>query len=287
MTLASILVMTVTLFIMGALVFSGAMLDSSIAQIQENVDVNVYLELGAQEDDILALRRQIESLPEVVSVEYVSEEQALAEFRNRHQDDELITSALEELEENPLGAYFNIQATDTSQYESIAQYLESDSAIAAAGGTDIIDEVNFFENKEAIDRLTEFVQSVDTLSLVVMLVFTLIAVLIIFNTVRLAIYTSRDEISVMKLVGASNAYIRGPFVVEGVMYGVVSAIITLIIFYPAAVWVGPFTENFFGATNALDYYINNFAQMFVIMVMAGAVIGAVSSYLAVRKYLDV
>jgi cell division transport system permease protein len=91
----------------------------------------------------------------------------------------------------------------------------------------------------------------------------------------------------MRLVGASNAYIRGPFVIEGLIYGIASAIITLIIFYPLTLWLGPVTESFFGSINLFDYYVSNFGQLFVILVGSGMILGAISSYLAVRRYLRV
>ena len=117
------------------------------------------------------------------------------------------------------------------------------------------------------------------------LVFVIISILITFNTIRLAIYISREEISIMKLVGASNMYIRGPFVVGGIMYGIFSAIVTLIILYPITYWLGPVTDAFFGGINVFSYYIAHFGEIFLILISAGIFIGAVSSYMAVRKYL--
>ena len=114
----------------------------------------------------------------------------------------------------------------------------------------------------------------------------IISIIITFNTIRLAIYISRDEISVMKLVGASNTYIRGPFVVEGMMYGLVAAIITLIIFYPFTYKLAPFTEQVF-SINLLSYYLSNFGQIFLVITTFGISLGVVASYLAVRKYLKV
>lgn len=287
-TAATVLVITVTLFVLGSLIFMDAMLDASLTQLQQKVDVNVYFTTEAQEEEILALKSSLEELPEVASVEYVSRDEALQQFQQRHSDDQLIIQALDELDENPLSAHFNIRAQDTSQYESIATFLERQSETAlAAGGSQLIDKVNYFQNRVAIDRLSDIISSIDTLSIATFLVFAIISILIIFNTIRLAIYTSRDEISVMRLVGASNTYIRGPFVIEGIMYGVVSAIAALVIFYPVTLWIGPFTEQFFGTTNLFDYYVNNFGQMFVILVLVGAGLGALSSYLAVRKYLKV
>lgn len=285
-TVAALLVMTITLFVLGSLSFLNAMLDASLVQIQEKVDVNVYFTTDARESEILALQQSLEALPEVADVEYVSRDAALEEFKNRHQDDDLILQALDELDDNPLGAHFNIKAKETSQYEGIAAFLASDSSLGTNGQT-IVDKVNYFQNKVAIDRLTDIIKSIDRLSLVVLIVFIAISGLIIYNTIRLAIYTAREEIQVMRLVGASRSYIRGPFVIEGIMYGIIGALIVLVLFYPVTLWVGPFTEKFFGSTNAFDYYIDNFAQMFIIIMATGVVLGGISSFIAVKKYLKI
>lgn len=284
-TASAILIMTVTLFIMGSLLFLGAMLDTSLEQISEKVDVNVYFTTDANESDILALQSALESREDVAAVEYVPQEQALADFRSQNRDDDLIVQALEELEENPLGAYFNIQATDSSSYEDIANYLESDAPVVA-GSQDIIDNVNYQQNRQAIDRLTSIIQSLDTFSFLIIIVFALIAAMIVFNTIRLAIFSSRDEISVMELMGASPSYVRGPFVIEGVMYGIVAALITLLLFYPISLWGNEATSTFFGASGSFDYFINNFGELFVILMVTGIALGGISSYIAVRKYLD-
>lgn len=278
--------MTVTLFVFGSLIFLDAMLDSALAQIRDKVDINVYFTVEAEEPDILALTEQIRELPEVADVEYVSRNDALVEFRRENEGDQLILQALDELGENPLGAYLNVRAQETSQYASIATFLESKQE-TTSNGVPLIDKINYFDNKLAIDRLTSVMNSIDALSFIVMVVFIAISILIIFNTIRLAIYTAREEISVMRLVGANNAYIRGPFIVEGIMYGIISAIFALIIFYPVTIWAGPFTETFFGSRSIFDYYVDHFAQMFVLLIVTGVILGAVSSYLAVRRYLKI
>jgi len=284
-TLASVLIMTVTLFVIGSLIFLGAIMDSSLEQIKNKVDINVYFTTTAAEDEIISLKSSLEQLPEVNSVEYVSREKSIEEFKKRHENDQLILQALEELNDNPLGAHFNIRAKETSQYESIATFLENYQS--SSKNVSIIDKVNFFQNEVAINKLTKVISSVDKLSFIVAIVFMFISILIVFNTIRLAIYTSREEISVMKLVGAGNFYVRGPFVVEGMMYGIVSALISLILFYPITMWTAPLTENFFGGANIFNYYVNNFAQIFVVLILTGVVLGGISSYLAVKKYLKI
>ena len=138
-----------------------------------------------------------------------------------------------------------------------------------------------------IENLTYIIESAVRLGLVLSAILIILSLIITFNTIRLAIYTARDEISVMRLVGASSAYVRGPFVVEGILYGVVAGLIVLILFYPLTLWVGPFTERFFGATNIFDYYVSNFGHVFLIILGSGLILGAVSSYFAVRRYLKI
>jgi len=283
-SLASILVMTVTLFVIGSLLFLGATLDASLQQLQSKVDVNVYFVTDAAEADILDLKARIEALPEVATVEYVSRDQALERFRERHENDQLTLQALDELEENPLGASLNIRAKETSQYEGIAKFLQAETALGAE--TSIIDNVNYFQNKSAIDKLGNIMNAAENFGFALTVTLIVATVIITFNTIRLAIYSAREEIAVMRLVGASNMYIRGPFMFEGMMYGFIAGVITLVIFYPLTWWLGPFTESFFGDINLFRYYIGEFLYMFAVVVGGGIVLGALSSYLAVRKYLN-
>lgn len=286
-SLSSILVMMVTLFVIGSLIFSGAILSSTLNQIKDKVDINVYFVTTASESDILAMKKNLEKLPEVLPpVSYVSREDALATFKKRHENDQFTIQALDELGENPLGATLNIKAKDPAQYGSIAAYL-NDKTSLATGGTGIIDKVNYYQNKEAIDRLTNIINSANRLGFVLTIFLVIISILITFNTLRLVIYMSRDEISVMRLVGASTNYIRGPFFVAGAIYGFISAILTLILFYPVTIWLGNTTEDFLVGLNIFHYYTENFGQIFLIIILSGVAIGSISSYLAVRKYLKV
>lgn len=283
-SLSTILVMTITLFVIGSLIFIGATLNTTLNQVRDKVDINVYLVTSADEGNILALKKSIEALPEVKSVIYTTRDEALAVFRERHKNDQLTLQALEELDDNPLGASLSIRAKETSQYEGIATFLQNDTAVSA-GNTPIIEKVNFFQNKVAIDRLTRVIDSAETFGISIIIFLLLASVMITFNTIRLAIYTARDEISVMKLVGAGNWYVRGPFVFEGALYGVTAGTATLLLFYPLTLWLGPITEGFFNDINIFQYYLDNFGQLFLIIMGTGIVLGALSSFLAVRRYL--
>jgi cell division transport system permease protein len=285
-SLSTVLVMTVTLFVIGSLLFSNALLNASLSELQDKVDVNVYFLTSASETDILSLKKSLEALPEVAVAEYVSRAQALDNFKKRHENDALTLQALDELGDNPLGAVINIRAKETSQYEGIAKFLEG-KEVLSKDGVSIIEKVNFYQNKAAIDKLTRLIDSSERLGIAVALILSVLSVLIAFNTIRLIIFISREEISVMRLVGASNKYIRGPFVVSGVMYGVVAAVITLIVFVPVTYWLGSATNQFFSGINLFNYYLDNFVSVGLVLVGSGVVLGAVSSFLAVRRYLTV
>ncbi len=279
-SLATILVMVVTLFVIGSLIFVRVLLSSTLAQVEDKVDITVYFKTDANENDILAVKDSLSKLNEVKSINYISAEDALNDFKQRHANNALITQSLEELESNPLGANLNIKAKSPSQYESIARFLESSAAPS-------IDKINYRQNKVVIERLSNILTASENLGIGITLVLSIIAVLVAFNTIRLAIYTSKDEISVMRLVGASSRYIKGPFVVGGIMCGLFAAVFTMIIFYPLTLWLGPLAEKFFSGPNLFAYYISNFFQIFALLILAGVGLGALSSFIAVRKHLKV
>jgi cell division transport system permease protein len=282
-SLASIFVITVALFVIGATMFIDQLLTTSLQTLQSKVDINVYFVPDAPQEEIDRLRTAVAALPDVANVTYTSREEALQLYRERNADDEIAMQALAELNENPLGANLAIQAKETSQYEQVARFLEEQRA-QEEPQTPVIDEINFARNKESIDTLTAVINGVEQASLIVMGILLVAAVLITFNTIRLAIYTAREEIAIMRLVGAGNMFIRGPFMLQGIMYGFIAGILTLLIFYPLLIWIGPRTESFF-ELNLLTYYMSNFGEIFGVLVGIGVVLGLISSILAVARYL--
>lgn len=283
-SLSAIFVMTVALFVIGSTMLLSVFLQSSLVEIKNKVDINVYFNPDATETEIFTMKRLLEKIPEVAKVEYVSREQAIENFKIRHENDYLMTQALSELADNPLGAILTIKAKDPSQYEAIAGHVK-DEQDAPTSGSNSIYSVNYGKNKIVIDRLTAITEGVERVSVAILLLLVAIAIVITFNTIRLAIYISRDEIAVMRLVGASNTFVRGPFIVEGIMYGVVAAIVATGLLYPVTYWLEGATENFYGGTDLFVYYISNLNQILSVLLLVGMSLGAVSSFLAVRRYL--
>lgn len=287
LSLSSILVLSLSLLVFGGLIFFSTLNKSFIESVKDKVDINVYFSLNAPEQDIFDLKKTLEKMPEVKSVDYISREESIKRFREKHQDNTLILQGLDEIGDNPLPAVLTIKAKDPSQYETIAKFLSDKSSV---------DDVNYSRNKIIIDRLSRIIPLVEKTVTVLIIVLVLIAAMVTFNTIRVIIFASKDEIAVMKLVGASNMYVRGPFVISGMMYGIFSAIISLIIlglfaYYMDALYIR-FLNAYPGDISVVrhilfSYYVSNFAQIFAILMGSGIVLGAVSSYLAVRRYLNV
>ncbi|MFA5936928.1 MAG: permease-like cell division protein FtsX [Candidatus Paceibacterota bacterium] len=281
---AAVLVVTITLSVITTIILLQVVLTSSLNQIKEKVDVTIYFTVDAPENKILSLKGSLENLPEVEKVSYVSAEEALKLFRERHQSDYPTIAALDEISENPLGGYLNVKAKEISQYESIANFMKGDNALVL-GSASIIDKVNYNQNKVIIDRLNNIISGAQKLGFLFTLIMIIISVIVTFNTIRLTIFISKEEIGVMRLVGASKMRVRGPFMVEGAIYGIIATIITLIIFWPITSYLGHNMTNFLGF-NLYDYYISNIFQISIIVLLSGVLLGMFSSFIAIRKYLN-
>ncbi|HEY9583646.1 MAG TPA: permease-like cell division protein FtsX [Candidatus Paceibacterota bacterium] len=288
LSFSATIVITLSLSIFGALIFGSAFGRALLKEVKNKVDINVYFTLDAPETGILALKKTIENLPEVAKAEYISRDQALTDFKEKWKDNSLILQGLEEIGDNPFPAVLNIKAREPSQYAGIAHFLESRDS-------DMIEKVNYNQNKLIIDRLGRIIPAAEKSGTLIAILFILVAIIITFNTIRLIIFTARDEISVMKLVGASNLYIRGPFVVSGIMYGIFSGVLTLILLGAFAYYSDVLVVRFSGIQGSSDlgllanvfssYFLQNFGQIFLIIIGSGIILGAISSYLAVRRYL--
>ena len=281
---AAVLVVTITLSVITLTILLQAVLHFSLNQIKDKVDVTIYFTTDAPEDQILQLKSSLLQLPEVASVTYTSADDALKLFRDRHQSDYPTIQALDEIGANPLGGYLNVKAKEIGQYASIASFLTGNNALVS-GPSSIIDKVNYYQNKLVIDRLNTIISGAQKLGFLVTLLLMIISVIITFNTIRLTIFISKEEIGVMRLVGASKMHVRGPFMIEGAIYGVVATFITLILFWPATAWLGANMTDFLGM-NIYDYYLSHLLLIFAILLLSGIILGTISSVLAARQYLN-
>ena len=278
---ATIAVMVIALGLITGLIILSAATSAVLLTLEEKVDITVYFKLDTPENDILKVKDELESFPEVKAVEYVSRDEALIRFREGHQENPLITQSLDELGDNPLEASLNVKARVISEYASIASFLEGRRF------SSIIDTVNYRENRLVIERLSSIITMAKRSGLVLALALAVVAVLVTFNTIRLTIYSLREEIGVMRLVGGSNWYIRGPFIVEGVLYGIAASVIVLLVSIPVINIISPKLVGFLPGITLSEYFYSNIVELFLLQTVIGVILGVLSSMIAMRKHLQV
>lgn len=281
-TFASILTLVITLSLVNFIVLMNVAVNSTVEMVKNKVDVIVYFVPTADEKKIFDLKDKISNLTQVKDVSYVSRADALAEFEKKHVNDYVELQALNETPGNPFGAELKIVAASVTDYDGIAAYLKND-VMQKQGYDNIIEKINYTENKFVIDKLNRVIENVRIIVGILLLLFALVAIIITHNTVRLTIYTAREEIAVMRLVGGSRSYVRGPFMVQAMLSSALAAIITTVLFLPILYYASG-AATFFGV-DFFAYYVRHLYVFIPILLGSGIVLGFISSLIATRKYL--
>jgi cell division transport system permease protein len=276
---ATVAIMTLASIGFLGLIMFGVITHAAATAIQSKIDISVYFNTNTSEDEILNIQQSLEGLSQVASVNYISQDQALATFQQNHASDPTVSQAINQLDTNPLEASLNVTAKDPSEYGAINNYLSSPDL------SQYIDTISYAQNQDVINRLAAIVRDVNIGGWIVTIFLALVAGLVMFNTIRLAIYSNREEIGVMRVVGASNSLVRGPFVVEGMLWGLIAALISLIVLAPVLYFVSPYLNEFIPGLNLFQYFYTHIIQLFVYELLFGVVIGGLSSFWAVRRYL--
>ena len=273
--------MVLVLFLFSGLMSLNYLASQIVLGLEEKVDVSVYFKNEASEEEIDKVKSDLESLGTVKNVEYVSKDQALSEFKQRHAGDTLVQNSLAELDENPLQASLNVKASDSSQYASIVTFLEGNKFRS------LVDKINFYENEQVIARVLAISGGLRNWGFLLTMALALIAVLVTFNTVRLTIYSQKQEIEIMRLVGGSNWHIKAPYLVEGGLYGVLAAGIVAVVFYPVAYFISPKIETLMPGVSLISYFVSNIFQFVPLIFFIGILLGATSSFVAIRRFLKI
>lgn len=286
LTLMTVTILVLALFSVSMVAGLNSLSDELLTSVKEKVDISVELLPEATEDEGRALVTQILSLDEVKNARFVSREEALEQFKLEHRDDEDIQETLALLEENPLQGRIVIQAKDIESFTSIITYLESpqNSKIVQTENT------NLEQAEIVIERLTDLSRQISQIGLGVTIVFIVISFLVVFNTIRIAIYTHREEIGIMKLVGASNWFVRLPFLFEGIVYAFIATIITFAILAPVLTLLAPQLNNAFFADYGVDiktFFDEHIWRLVVYQFIAAAILNMASGSFAMSRYLKV
>ncbi len=284
-SISSIFILVVTLSIIASILMFKDVFNNSITQIKTKVDISIYLKSDATDASIISIKQKLQSIASVKDINFVSKEDTLTKFKEQYKNDEATIKALEEVNTNPFGASFQVIAKDTTDYNDIMQKITAENFLG--DDSKDIDKINYVDIKDSIEKLNNLITWFNTFGITMIIIFISMSLMIVYNTIRLAIFTFKDEISVMKLVGASDMYIRGPFIVESVLYGAIASLITTIIFYPITKYITSKTVDFFGGYSIHAYYLDNIPLIFLTLFVSGTLVAIISSVLAVRKYLSV
>ena len=277
-----IFVITISISLITCLFLSQGLSEFLINYLQDKADISVYFNQNTSEQEIVKVEEALYQFSnEIESVEYISQEKALQIFTETHKNDPDSLEALEQVGDNPFLPSLVIKAHDPIYYVQISNYLNQDSF------KDVINKIPYYDNKMVVDRLSAITDTIKTITIVLGLILGLLAVLITFNTIKLTIFASKDEISTMRLVGASNWFIKGPFVIQGILYGVISILIVDILFFILLIFFSPKLQIFFSGFNLFHYFQAEYGSLFLIQITFVGIVSIVSTLLVLNKHLKV
>ena len=281
---AATAIMVVTILIMTFFAFSSIFVRTQLTQVRSKIDLSIFLSDDATKDQIQALQSKIGGIENVSAVNYVSKTDALERLKNSSTEGEKLAKSAQEIG-NPLPASFEVKLTNIDQISSSNGNIKSLEEATIITDTSLD---NRDDNRQGVvEKVISISNSVSKIGAILSVLFLVIALMIIFNTIRMAIFTRREEVEIMKLVGATKWFIRGPFLVEGTLYGIFGAILSLAILIPFTRAVSPFLTDKLGAGSTLDYFASHFLAVSGSMFAIGILIGVISSWLALIRYLKI
>jgi cell division transport system permease protein len=280
LSLMTISILILTYFSLNLLVIVNFFTDAAIQVIENRVDISVYFGPDVSDERVHGVRGNLTSLPEVKEVVFISRDEALEQFKKNHAEEPEILAALQEVGENPLGPVLVIKAKDAGRYGPILEALES-PAIKS-----LVEDKTVQDHRALIERLTSVTAKVQRAALGLSLVFALISLLIVFNTIRVSIYIHREEIAIMRLVGASSNFVRIPFLIETVLFNIISLGLVAALVFPALGVIEPAARAFFDADVAVTgYYREHWMKIFGYQFAAVTFLSLVATALSMRTYL--
>jgi cell division transport system permease protein len=280
LSLAATLVMTLTLLIISIFLILTLVINKTTDSIRSKMDISVYFNDTTSTDQIIEIQRELAARSDVTEVKYISKSEALENFKAQQQGKDIAN--LISPEENPLPRSLEVKALQPEDLDAIAQYAGQDQ------WKPIIHSISYQENKIVINRLIGFTNFIKKMGWIFSVVFVIISIMVILNTIRLTIFTRRDEIEIMRLVGASDTFIKVPFIIEGLIYAVLATIIATIIIKTGVVFIGPMMEHYLGldlSSKMLGFFSSSFLGIIGLELLIGIIIGIGCSLFSIRKYV--
>jgi cell division transport system permease protein len=255
--------------------------DIILNDIKNKANISIYFKSDVTEEAILAAKDEVNKISEVKSVEYVSKDVALENFKRNNASEPIILESLKEIGENPLLASLVIKANDSGSYGII------DETLKKATFSDDVSRINYNKNKDLINKLNMIIATIQKIGFSLGFLFAAISLLITFNAIRITIYSRKKEIEIMRLVGASNMFIRLPFIFEGVIYGVVGSIISMLVLFISLKFIAPYITSAIPTGSLLGFFVSNFWMILGYQMFLGSFFGVIGGVMAMRKYLKV
>lgn len=281
LSVATISIIVLTLFIINTVFVITVISRKTLEDIQQKIDVSIYFKSEADERGARALTDLVAKMPEVKNAVYISKDDALQVFKAKHTQDEIILQSLEELG-NPLQPSMSIKMENPNAYQGILDKIRKSEY------NSLVSDVDYYaEKKPIIERLNNIILTLRKIGLAIIGIFSLIAILVTFNSIRLTMYSYRREVEIMKLVGANRWFIRLPFIVEGMLYGFFAAWVSIILFYPFVYFSAKYITSIVPNVNIVEYLHANALIIVGTQLISGIVLGAISSLIAIRKYLNI
>lgn len=282
-SLAAIFVLIVAMMMVTGLLFFRGVSSYLISQVQDKIDIAAYFKQDISEQDILQVKEEILKIsPDIKDVQYISKDQAMQIFTEKHKDSSILSKALEEVGENPFLPSLNIRTNgDPSQYEGISNILQTSDF------SKLIEKVDFSQKKDTIEKVYSITSNINKFGILFGMIMIIVAMLVVYNTIRLAVDSSEDEISTMRIVGASDWFIRGPFIIQGVIYGVVASLACTLLSGLSAYFLSAEISSVLPGFSAIGYFLTNFWILVLIQLAFGIGVGVISSLIVVRKYLEI
>jgi cell division transport system permease protein len=279
LSIVTVIILLLALFSINMLVTVRLISDSAVAAVKQKIDISLYLKSESTDNQIMDLKNQISGLPNVGNVLYISKQSAMDTFRIKYENNPEVLSALQELGRNPLSPSFTIVPQNFDESNLVINELRTLD-------NPIIESRDFSDNTAILSKIDNITQRVNEAGLFIISIFILISLLVVYNAIRVAIYTHRQEIEIMRLVGASNSFIYMPYLCSAAVYALLSVLIVISVFYPFLTLLQPYLEAFFMgySINLLSYFVDNFYLIFGGEFLVVLVINALASFLAVRKY---
>ncbi len=284
LAIAAIAMMAITLTILLFAIVANNTFSHSIADLTSHIDVVEYLKDSVTPAQLDKQLKQLKQLPNVKSAAYTSKADALKIYEQQNANNSTLLAAISETD-NPLPASITIKPVDPDKLQDIQSFFDEPAQKALQS-----DPTSYSgDRKAAIDKITAATHFFEQAGAIGIIIFIVISMLIIFNTIRMAIFNRRDELVIMRLLGASTAYIRGPFVVETMLYGAVAAGISLIVcwslFRLASSTLNASTLGLLDIHYSSQFFSDHLFTILTVQILVGILIGAASSSIATRRYL--